>query len=111
MDHDVERLKHIMLPMLKYRCLHGDVRGVFRIVHNFYHSEAAVKLNFNTFSTTRRNNYKLQKFMYRYNTRKYLFCSRVVSMWNSLPNDVVEADTDNILRIILINIGLIKIFF
>jgi len=42
---------------------------VFGIVHDFHHLEAAVKLNFNTF--------------------------RVVSMWNSLPNDIIEAHTIN----------------
>jgi len=48
-----------------------------------------------TKSTTRGNKYKLQKSSGYYNIRKYLFSSRVVNMWNSLPNDVVEADTIN----------------
>jgi len=30
-----------------------------------------------------------------YNLRKYSFCSRVVSIWNSLPHSVVDADTPN----------------
>jgi len=68
---------------------------VFKIVHDFYQLEAAVKLNFNTFSTTRGNKYKLQKSSCHYNIRKYSFSFRVVNMWNSLPNDVVEADTIN----------------
>jgi len=46
----------LMLPTLKYRCLRGDM-----IVHNLYDLEAAVKLNFNTSSTTRGKKYKLQK--------------------------------------------------
>jgi len=29
------------------------------------------------------------------NLRKYSFCSRVVNIWNSLPNKVVEVDTIN----------------
>ena len=33
--------------------------------------------------------------MCHYNIRKYLFCAGVVNTWNSLPNDVVEADTVN----------------
>jgi len=44
-----ERLKQLMLPMLKYRRLRGDVIKVFKIVHDFYHLEAAVKLNIITF--------------------------------------------------------------
>ena len=91
----IERLKQLQLPTLKYRRMRGDMIEVFKIVHNYYDSEAAVKLHFNTFNTTRGNMYKLQKFMCHYNIRKYSFCPRVVNMWNSLPNDVVEADTVN----------------
>jgi len=68
---------------------------IFKIVHNFHHLEAAVKLNFNAFSTSRGNKYKLQKSLCQYNIRKYSFSSRVVNMWNTLPNDVVEADSVN----------------
>jgi len=39
--------------------------------------------------------YKLQKFMRHYNIRKYSFCARVVNIWNSSPNEVVEAATVN----------------
>jgi len=68
---------------------------VFKIVNNYYDSEAAVKLNFNTFNTITGNMYKLQKFMCHYNIRKYSFCARVVIIWNSLPNELVEANTVN----------------
>ena len=49
--------------MLTYRRLRGDMIEIFKIVHNYYDSEAAVKLNFNTLNTTRENTYKLQKFV------------------------------------------------
>jgi len=55
-------------------------------------------MNFNSFQTTRGNNYKLQKFVCHYNLRIYSFCSRVVNVWNSLSNNVVEADTINIFK-------------
>ena len=35
---------------------------VFKLVHNYYDSEAAVNLNFNTCSLTRSNMYKLRGF-------------------------------------------------
>ena len=91
----VERLKQLQLPTLKYRRLRGDMIEVFKIAHNYYDSEVAVKLNFNTFNTTTGYMYKLQKFMCHYDIRKYSFCARVVNIWNSLPNEVVEADTVN----------------
>ena len=47
----------------------------------------------NPFSTTRGNKYKLQKSASHYNLRKFSFCSRVVNIWNSLPDSVVDADT------------------
>jgi len=51
-----------MLPTLKYRRLCGDMIKVFKIVHDFYHLEAAVKLNFNTLSIISGTKYlKLQK--------------------------------------------------
>jgi len=33
--------------------------------------------------------------MCRYDIRKYAFCYRVVNLWNSLPDYVVEADAIN----------------
>jgi len=33
--------------------------------------------------------------MCRYDIRKYSFCYRVVNVWNSLPDYVVEADSVN----------------
>jgi len=33
-----------------------------------------------------------------YNIRRYSFCARVVNIWNSLPNEVVEADTVNAVK-------------
>ena len=80
---------------MKYRRLRGDMIQVFKMVHEYYDVCAAVKLNFNTLSTTRGNKYKLQKSASRYNLRKFSFCSRVVNIWNSLPDSVVDADTLN----------------
>ena len=68
---------------------------VFKIVHNYYDPGASVKFNFNPFGITRGNKFKLQKFTCHYNLRKYSFCSRVINIWNSLPDHVVEADSIN----------------
>ena len=67
----------------------------FKMVHKYYDVCVAVKLNFNTLSTTTGNKYKLQKSASHYNLRKFSFCSRVVNTWNSLPDSVVDADTLN----------------
>ena len=91
----IDRLQQLKLPTLKYRRLRGDMIKVFKIVHNYYDPGAVVKLNFHLFSATRGNRFKLQKFNCHYNIRKYSFGSRVVNVWNSLPDYVVEADSLN----------------
>ena len=54
-----------------------------------------VKLNFHLITTTRGNKFKLQKFNCHYNIRQYSFGFRIVNIWNSLPDCVVEADSVN----------------
>jgi len=93
-----ERLKQLKLPTLKYRRLCGDMIEVFKTVHKYYDVCAAVKLNFNTLSTTKGNKYKLQKSASHYNLRKLSFCSRVVNIWNSLPDSAVDASMLNIFK-------------
>jgi len=68
---------------------------LFKMVHKYYDVCAAEKLNFNTLSATRGNKYKMQKSASHYNLRKFSFCSRVVNIWNSLPDCVVDAYTLN----------------
>jgi len=65
----MERLKQLKLPTLKYSRLCGDMLEVCKIVHNYYDSKTAVKMNFNSFQTTRGNKYKLQKFVCHYNLK------------------------------------------
>jgi len=68
---------------------------VFKIINNYYDSGASVKLNFNPVGSTRGNKFKLRTEMCRYDIRKYSSCYRVVNVWNSLPDYVVEADSAN----------------
>ena len=39
---------------------------------------------------SRGNNYKLLNQSFHYDARKYCFFARIVNIWNSLPNDVVD---------------------
>jgi len=39
-----------------------------------------------------------------YNLRKHFFTNRVIHVWNSLPNEVVSADSTNILKSCLDNL-------
>jgi len=58
-------------------------------------------LNMTTVSTyvTGANDMRLQKNRCKYDLRKYCFTHKVINMWNSLPNDVVSAKTNNTFKI------------
>ena len=65
---------------------------VFKILHNYYDLDVAPKLVpvLNNTSFTRGNSLKLFNHTFRYDLRKYSFPARIVNVWNSLPNTVVQ---------------------
>jgi len=88
-----DRLMHLKLPTLKYRRLHGDMIEVFKITCNLYDPEVSPELRYYPKSNTRGNKYKLHNHAFHYDTWKYSFTARIVNIWNSLPNSVVDGDT------------------
>jgi len=46
-------------------------------------------------ANTRGNNYKLLNHSFHYDLREHYFSPRIVNIWNSLPNTVVDAGTVN----------------
>ena len=66
---------------------------VFKITHNIYDPEVSLELRYYPKSNTRGNKYKLLNHTFHYDTRKYSFSARIVNIWNSLPNFVVDFDT------------------
>jgi len=48
--------------------------------------------------STRGNKYKLDNYSFHYNIRKYSFCPRIVKIWKSLSNTVVDVDTINLFK-------------
>jgi len=81
------------LPTLKYMRLRGDMIEVFKIMHNLYDTEVSPELRYYPKSNTGGNKYKLLHHAFHYDTQKYSFTARIVNIWNSLPNSVVDADT------------------
>ena len=49
-------------------------------------------------SVTRGNSFKIITRRCHYDLRKYSFCNRVTNIWNSLPNDVVNASSLNVFK-------------
>ena len=87
-----ERLIKLKLPSLAYRRLRGDAIEAFKIIRGYYDNEVTSGLfRFVEDSVTRGHKYKLFKSRSRLDLRKNSFFLRVVDVWNSLPESVVEA--------------------
>jgi len=64
---------------------------VYKVVHNIYDPTVAPNLITNDISATRRNKYKLVNHTFNHNFRKLYFTARIVNMWNSLPDYIVDS--------------------
>ena len=85
-----ERLKFLNLPTLKFRRVRGDMIEVYKILSGVHNSNIAPNLVRSTDIRTRGNSLKLSHTRSHYDLRKHSFCSRVVGVWNSLPDNVVN---------------------
>ena len=50
-------------------------------------------------SVTRGNKFKLQNQSYNHNFRKIFFSARIVNIWNSLPNYVVDVQSIDVFKV------------
>jgi len=93
-----ERLRKLKLPTLKYRRLCGDMIEVYKILTCQNDANVSLKLTMNQTKSTRGHDYKLLNKSFHYDLRKYSFSCRVVNVWNSLPQHVVDASNTNIFK-------------
>jgi len=68
---------------------------VFKILHGYYNGIDNISLLPHVNTVTRGNKYKLYQSSVKYDIRKHFFTNRVVSLWNSLPNIVVDSESIN----------------
>ena len=66
---------------------------VFKILTNKYDEEVNLKLGLSKNTGTRGNALKLGTVRTKYDRRKYFFAIRVVSVWNSLPDSVIQVSS------------------
>ncbi|KAJ8285457.1 hypothetical protein GJAV_G00026980 [Gymnothorax javanicus] len=88
-----KRLKILNLFSLRKRRLRGDLIEVFKYVKGINKVNYVGFLRPSVVSRTRGHKWKLTKGKFSADIRKYFFTQRVISMWNSLPDHIVEAET------------------
>ena len=90
-----DRLKYTDLMALKTRRKRGDMIEVFKIVKGIDKVDKNIFFAFADNSRVRGHKYKLVKRHSKLDIRKQFFSNRVINDWNSLPDEVVAADTVN----------------
>ena len=84
------RLKMLNLPTLKYRRFRGDMIEMYKLLNSKYNTTISDFIEINP-RTSRGHSYKLNKKHSRFDVKKKSFVPRAVNLWNSLPENVVEA--------------------
>ena len=90
-----DRLKKIKLPSLEYRRARGDMIETYKITHNLYDQQTTQYFKIQKNSITRGHPYKITKTTSRSSAHAHFFANRIINNWNSLPNNVVNAETIN----------------
>jgi len=72
---------------------------VFKIVNDIYDEKVAPILVFNKTSVTRGNKFKLYNQTFIHNFGKYFFSARIVNIWNSLSNWVVDVQSVDLFKV------------
>ena len=91
-----DRLRRIKLPTLSYRRHRGDMIHTYKYACSIYQlPETSNILPRAQFLSTRGHPLKLAKIRCRTLASGAFFSQRVVSLWNSLPEDVLSAPSIN----------------
>jgi hypothetical protein len=87
-----DRLKKLKMPTLKYRHLRGDMIETFKIITGIYDNEDTEGIfDHDPNTRTRGHCKKIKKKFCKINLRKFSFTNRIVDLWNTLPQSVIDA--------------------
>jgi len=86
-----DRLRQLNLPTLETRRQYFDLLECFKIVHGTVRSECSTAISLSE-NRTRGYQSKVTSLIptARSNVRKHFFAERVLTQWNSLPNEIVQ---------------------
>ena len=90
-----DRLRRLKLPSLTYRRFRGDMINTWKFLNAEYNVDEALLFRRIQGSSTRGHSKKLFKPRYNISLRGAFFSQRVITMWNELPEEAVEAATIN----------------
>ena len=87
-----DRLKKLKMPTLKYRRLRSDMIETFKIITGIYDNEVTEGIfDLDPNTQTRGHSKKIKKKFCKINLRKFSFTNRIVDLWNTLPQSVIDA--------------------
>ena len=90
-----ERLQRLKLPTLVYRRLRGNMIEVYKITHGLCKVKQEELLPKKRYYGNRGHQWQLEKIRVSSSTRQHSFTHRIVTTWNTLPAEVVDAPSLN----------------
>jgi hypothetical protein len=89
------RLEALGLTTLENRRIRGDLIEVYKILNQHENVNSAQFFQPTDYIGLRGHSQVLQVHRSRLNVRKYFFSNRVITLWNSLPQHVINARSIN----------------
>ena len=86
-----DRLKLLGIESLQTRRCFFDLIEVYKILNNLTSLGPDQLFTYDLSQRTRGHNFKLKKVHCRLDCRKHFFANRVIGLWNSLPDEIVNS--------------------
>ena len=90
-----QRLRELKLPTLSYRRKRSDIIEVFKIMKGFDKIDMNQFFTLNKREGSRGHTLKLVKPRAISKLRQHSFSNRIINIWNSLPQNVIDAESIN----------------